>query len=362
MGARHAVLGVLALAALVVGLELRAVLRSESRASGRVASGAGANGAPSAQGAVERADAASAEVDAASRAASEGPHGAPGAWPARFTWGSGAGALGREARSEGNAEGPPSLAVGANGTLVVLDAVNGRVTLTDARGVTSTVPSPLAAPFDVAALPGGGVAVLDRLVDRSLAILDARGETVARVALPARAGDPSLLTGVFASGGAVCVEREHGACVPVATSDGAPPKGEEEIPGRPASDGVSLLHAGIVAPPSARVYVRRTRASPLAHAFTREIPLPSLVRSLDFLDANDAGELYLALTLEAAPDEHLVVCLATQSGLELGRQRVPASPLPDEVNRAFAALPGGGFVYLYRTVDGAEPRRYPCAP
>jgi len=202
----------------------------------------------------------------------------------------------------------------------------------------------------------------DRLVDRAVAIVSPAGAVVARVPIPAAAGEAGLLTGIFDRGGIVCVEREHGSCVPVATSAGGPPDSAQEFPGRPASDGTSLLHAGIVAPPSNRVQLTRNRAQPFAHGYTRVFTFPSPVRSIEFLDANDAHELYLAVTLADAPEVVEVLCLATETGLAIGRQTLPASPLPDEVNRAFAAFPGGGFVYLYRTVDGAEPRRYRCAP
>jgi hypothetical protein len=355
MAARHAVFGVLGLAALLVVLEVRSVLQSERGGAVHERDEPGRD--PGARGSARLAAPATArEEDAA-----EGRTGA--FWPARFAWGSGPRALGREARAEGNAEGPAAIAVTADGALLVLDTVNARLVVADGRGARS-LPSPLAAPFDVAALPGGKVALLDRLVDRAFAIVDATGKVLVRAPLPGRVGDPGLLTGVFATGDAVCLEREHGACVPVTRTNGEPLRAEDEtdLAGRPASDGKSLLHAGIVAPPSARVHLTRSRARPFAHGYTRELAMPSTVRSLDFLDANDAGELYLALTLEGAPDEHLVLCLATETGVEVARQRVPASPLPDEVNRAFAVEPGGGFAYLYRTVDGAEPRRYPCGP
>jgi hypothetical protein len=354
MTARHAVFVVLGLATLLVAAELRVVFQSErageSRARDTAAERTGATGVIA-----ERARTAPPANDGDAALA-------PLGWPTRLAWGSGPGALGREARTEGNAEGPAAIALGRDGTLLVLDTVNARLVLAGG-GSTRAIASPLAAPFDAAPLPGGGFALLDRLVDRAIAIVDASGALRARVPLPARAGEAGLVTGVFAAGETLCVEREHGACVPVGTTKGEPVGDDQpEFPGRPASDGRSLLHAGIVAPPSARVHLTRSRARPFAHGFTRELAMPSIVRSVDFLDANDAGELMLAVTLESAPEEHLVLCLATETGAETARLRVPASPLPDEVNRGFAALPGGGFVYLYRTVDGAEPRRYPCAP
>lgn len=279
---------------------------------------------------------------------------------ARIPWSSGHDGLGRRAEAEGNPEGPAAVAADGAGGVLIVDGVNGRLVLRGPDGDARVLASPLAATTDVAALPGGGFALLDRLVDRAVAVVDPVGNLRAKLPLPGAAGESGLLTGVFASQAGVCVEREHGACVPVATTSGEPAAASGELPGRPAADGTSILHAGIVAAPSVRVHIARNEGFPPHHVFSREVLFQGSVRSIDFLDATRAGELFLGVTLDSRPEEHLVLCLAAATGDERARVTIPASPLPDEVTRAFAALPEGGFVYLFRTAGGAELRRYTC--
>jgi hypothetical protein len=350
MGARRAVFAFAAIAGLIVALEVRAVLRSEQAVRREGATPPqDAAGVPTrlAPGVVKPNADASTTADA---------------WHRAWSWSSGPTGLGRLARAEGNAEGPASIAVSPIGSALVVDNVNHRLVFTGAAGETRDVPSPLALPFDATALPNGSFAVLDRLVDKAVAIVDAQGKLLAKIPLGPAAGEPGLLTGVFAGATAVCVEKEHGACSPIATAEGAPTSETGDLPGRPASDGVSILHAGIVAAPSARVHLTRSIAKPFRHGYSKELAFEGRVRAVVFLDANDVGELYLGVVLDAAPERTLVLCLATETGLELGRTAVPSSPLPDEVTRELAVVPSGGFLHLHRTVDGADLRRYPCSP
>ena len=279
-----------------------------------------------------------------------------------FSWSSGVHGLGRVARQEGNPEGPAGLAVNALGTSLIVDSVNHRLLFTAASGDTLAAPSPLREVCDVAALPNGSFAVLDRLADRAAAIVDSRGKLLAKLPLPPHAGDPGLLTGIFADARNVCVEKEHGECVPVFTNGGEPVADAAPLHGRPASDGVSLLHAGIVAPPSARMHLTRSWSRPFRHGYTRELLFPSTIQSLHFLDANAAGELFLAVVLAGAPAELLVLCMTTETGVELGRTVLPTSPLPDEVTRELTVISSGGFAYLHRTMAGAALEYHACVP
>lgn len=359
MGARRAVVLTLAVAALIVGLEARSVFRHEPR-------DAHESVLPDAPDS----PAATRDVPAAANARNDLAPSSPkpidaSAWRTHFSWSSDSssrGALGRLARSEGNAEGPASLAVNAAGTALLIDGVNHRLVFATDTGPSHVAASPVALAFDVTALANGSFALLDRLVDKVVVVVDSQGRVLVRAPLGIQAGEAGLLTGVFSSRDEVCVEREHGSCVPVVSSDGGAPDDARELPGRPASDGVSLLHAGIVAAPSARVHLTRSEAHPFRHGFTKEFLFPANVGALAFLDANRAGELYLGVMLESSPDKVVVLCLATETGVERGRTVVPTSPLADEVTREFAVVPTGGFLHLHRTVDGADVRRYPCEP
>lgn len=114
-----------------------------------------------------------------------------------LSWGSGPGQAGRLAPREGAPEGPSSLDVDQRGTVYLLDQVNGRV-LVAARGrAVVSIPLPSVTYRDVALLPGGGLAALDRSVGQHVVLL-ARGR-------PARFL-PLLGSGIPEGGGVTALE------------------------------------------------------------------------------------------------------------------------------------------------------------
>ncbi|HNZ21784.1 MAG TPA: hypothetical protein PLJ27_19925 [Polyangiaceae bacterium] len=283
-------------------------------------------------------------------------------------WGGGKDQIGRDVPEEANPEGPMSLAIGPNGTLTVLDQVNGRLARYDKNG-RRTFDTRLDAlyPQDVTVASDGTTLVLDRLKDKNVTVLDPNGNVVGQIPLEGTSIDePGGITGVFVDGDDVYVEREHGALVKVGTKDGAPAQEPEELPGRPSRDGSLLLSAGIIDPEAGRIFVSAIQRATRDHLFTRELRLEEAVMYLVLLDSDKHGTIYVAAVIgnpELSPGDVRVqlVCLEPTQGAPVGGAWMPANTLPDETFRDAVVLDEGGVVYAERTEDGIIYRVYHCS-
>lgn len=279
-------------------------------------------------------------------------------------WGGAENELGRETPSEGNPRGPTSFAVDSNGTMTVLDGVNGRLVRRSADGKSSDSQSlDLVYPEDVAVGADGSTAVLDRFQGKAVSVYDASGKHRGKLALEgAGVPDTGSVTGLFVDGNDVYVEREHGPLVKIGNTSGTPSEPRTEIPGRPTRDGLSFLKAGIIEAPLGRVYVTSVERSTETHRFTRELRLAAAVHSILLLDADRAGTIYFAAEVQGAQGEPEVVlhCLDGKSGVPTGSAILPANTLPDETFKDFVVLDGGGVMQALRTQAGVSYTRYDC--
>jgi hypothetical protein len=287
---------------------------------------------------------------------------------ASASWGSGKNQLGRDVPEEANPEGPMSFHMGPDGTLVVLDQVNNRLARYDKDGkrlFDTNLDSMY--PQDVAVGADGTTAVLDRLKDKNITLMDREGNVVGTLPLEGEAiGETGGITGVFMDGDDVYVEREHGPLVKVGTKDGQAAQEEEELPGRPSRDGTLLLTAGIVEAPAGRIFVSAINRAEREHQFTREIVLDDAVLYLVLLDSDKLGTIYVAAVIgtpEPPPGDVRVqlVCLDPAQGAPTGGAFMPANVLPDETFRDLVVLDEGGVVYAERTEDGIVYRVYHCS-
>lgn len=287
---------------------------------------------------------------------------------ARFGWGGGDGNLGRERPQEGNPEAPMAVALDAQGSAWVLDQVNQRLVKVGKDGkVQQSVPLTMQGPQDLAVGRDGTVAVMDRLLDKTVTLFGPDGKPLGELPVEGKnLEEGGVATGVFVDGEDVYVEREHGDVVRVGDTKGQADPQREEMPGRPARDGKTFLTASISSPADGRVAVTAVDRPSLAHRFTRELRLGLETHALNLLDTDLAGIIYLGAVVvvptpggEAVPKVWLL-CLDPRDGMPLGRAELPANTSADETMRELTVLDEGGVVYLYRTEEGASLQRWDC--
>lgn len=286
---------------------------------------------------------------------------------ARLGWGSGPNELGHERPQEGNPEGPMSVTLDAFGRPVILDQVNGRLVILNEDGEAArTIPVPVRAAQDVALTPDGKALVLDRLSDKTVAIMDETGRVLGELPVEGKGiEEGGGVTGVFVDGSDVYVERENASLVKIGDTDGRPDAERPEIPGRPSRDGKLFLTAGLGDGAAGKVYVTAISRETRQHLYTREYIAGLPLFGILALDTDLAGIIYLALLGEDAsggtptPKVRLL-CLTPSDGTPIGQVDLPANTLPEESFRDFAVLDEGGVIYAYRTEEGVEYRKADC--
>ena len=283
---------------------------------------------------------------------------------AKEKWGSGLDELGRLSGKESNPEAPMSIAAGANGEVVVLDQVNGRLVKLgpDGKPISETRTT-LAAPQDVAVGKDGTTAVLDRLGDKSVQILGPDGKVIGALPIEGKGiGEGGAVTGVFVDGDKVYVEREHQQLVLLGDTSGRPSDARTEIPGRPSRDGQSYLNAWIDSPPTTSFYVTSTQRDPESHRFTRQVTLMETAIGLLLLDTDRAGIIYVGALGEAGDGSQsiVLVCLEPLHGEILGETTLPPSTMPEETFRTLMVQDAGGVLYALPTEEGEQLLRADC--
>lgn len=288
---------------------------------------------------------------------------------ASFSWGASEDALGRSRQPEGNPEAPMSVTVGPDGVVWVVDQVNGRLVKVDARGRRlGSVPVPVQAAQDVVVTKDGTALVLDRLVDKAVAVIGPDGRPRGELPLEGKGlSEGGASTGLFADGDDVVVEREHGDSVRIGTTSGVRDTERGEVPGRPSRDGAAYFTATLVAPAQGLVALTAIAKATLEHRYTRQLSIGAGVLSIVLLDSDPTGVVALGVQVERPdstpelPALHIVVlCVDGRDGQVLGRVDFPANQGADETFRELAMGPDGSIVFLRRTERGAQLERHRC--
>lgn len=257
-----------------------------------------------------------------------------------------------------------SLANDPNGKIHILDQINHRVVHRGADGkLEGTSELTLRGAQDIAVGKDGSMAVLDRLVDKAIALYDPSGAVRGQLPIEGEGvEEPGHVTGVFIDGKDVYVEREHGPLVKIGDVEGRPADKRDEIPGRPSRDGLSFLNAGIIDGPNGRAYVSAIDRASNEHRFTRELRFKSEIRSIVLLDSDKLGTIYFAVSLFEEPSTEWVIlqCLDPLKGVPIGSATLPPNTMPEETFRDFAVLDTGGVIYAVRSDDGVTYKRYDC--
>jgi len=272
-------------------------------------------------------------------------------------WGSGRGELGRSRPQEGNPEGPMSFARTGD-ELLVLDQVNGRVARYDAKGKLRATFETTETTQDLTVAKDGTVALLDRLVDKTVRLVDKNGRPIGALPLPSdRVEDPGLVTGVFVDGKDVYVEKEHGVLTRIGATDGSAAE-PAELTGRPSKDGALLLMA-VLASAEAHVTLNAFDRRAGSLRFARVIHFPRPTRQIMLLDSDMRGTIYVGV-LAGRPQMVHIACLDPGDGHAIGRLSVPTSATPEEAFREFTIADDGTILLALRSEEGIEYRSAHC--
>jgi hypothetical protein len=287
----------------------------------------------------------------------------------RATWGSGPGQLGRSRPAEANPEAATAFARDASGNIVVIDKVNGRLVRFGPNGdPLDTIPSPVAAPQELLSSPDGSLAVMDRLVDQSVALLDKNGKLIGKLPIVGTGIDKGgSATGLFRDKDGVYVESEHAQVVRIGDAAGSPDGTRPMFDGRPTRDGGALVSAHLVDPSTGsfavRVIDRETGDLRVQRQLTLTVPLLSIV----FLDSDPAGNIYAGVHVgqEMRPGEMLneaiqVLCLGPSAELR-GTATLVANTMPEESFRDLSVLDDGTILYMQRNETGVAITQHQCS-
>lgn len=251
--------------------------------------------------------------------------------------------------------------VAAGDALFVLDQVNDRITRwKDGKAQVVAELGGLEA-ADLAVAPDGSVAVLDRLVNKEVAVFK-DGKRVGSLPLdPERFPEPGTVTGVFVEGEEVLVEKEHGPLIRLGTLGGALGSDKEELPGRPSRDGALLLSAGIVDAEQGRAYVAAFDRAKGEARFTRQLTFSGLLVTIVALDSDRKGTIYLAVTAEqGSTPVTSVTCLEPTRGDPLGAVQIATNTSPEESLRELTVTDDGTLIFAHRTPEGMAFESYRC--
>lgn len=239
--------------------------------------------------------------------------------------------LGVSRDDESSPEGPGSLAVDAEGRFWVLDAVHRRVAVLAKDGsLEASVPLPSDTIEDLALLPSGELAVLDRLVARRVYVLAENGTLLASAPVEGPGvEDGGLVTALFADESGVWLEVQRAAHVRVLDAKLREDLARSGRPGLPFGDGfVRLRKVG----DSAQVLLLDAAGAPRADGavhFSSLLELSGLVARGDGLWV--AGHELVQSAPGARPSRDVIVVVrlsqkANGAFVERGRREAKASP------------------------------------
>lgn len=284
-------------------------------------------------------------------------------------WGSGKGELGRSRPSEANPEIPTSFTLDPAGRLIVLDKVNGRIVRYDRSGKElPAIPVTQRSPQELVATPDGHLLVMDRLADKTVAILDDEGNLKGELPIVGKGIEQGgSATGLFYDSGGVYVESEHSQVVRIGGLDGIPDPERPELDGRPSRDGKSLLSARLVDRAAGRFMVRVVDRASGSLRHQKQVVLGARILSLVLLDSDPRGGIYVGAHVgeEVEPGRMLgeavqVVCLGAQLDVR-GQASLPPNTLPEETFRDLTVLDDGSIAYMHSTEGGVTVRTYRCS-
>lgn len=202
-------------------------------------------------------------------------------------------AVGRVIGTEADSEGPKSFTVLPDGAVWVLDQVYGRIVQLDATGAEAgTIPLPSTTFDDLEHFEGRAVLALDRLVGKTLLVMDRKGKKLAEVPLEGRGIEqPGLITAMLPRPDGVWLEVQHRYSVKVLDRNLAPCD-RQIVLGRPVANARSL-HAALDGRGGVRVALHRRndRQAEKTASLRASAPIHRIV----WCDADAQGRVHLVV-------------------------------------------------------------------
>jgi hypothetical protein len=270
-----------------------------------------------------------------------------------------------------------SFTVAQDGSVWVLDQLNHRLQHFSRDGQPLGARNlALLTPQDLTMTRDGRLLVLDRAAEKTVAVINPDGTERGRIALEgAGVTQTGSVTGVFADGDNVYVERQHGPLVRVGDTNGQSAAERDEVPGRPTRDGRAWVTVGVTDLATGRMYINAVARPSREHMYTRELLLNTEVRHVLMLDSDRQGVVYIAVAMitrsgavsadgggGVETERVLLLCVDETTGRPTGQATLPANTSAEETMRDLVALDEGGVLYAVRSADGVEYRQYHCNP
>jgi hypothetical protein len=213
---------------------------------------------------------------------------APAPW-AMLAWDA---EVGRIIGNESDSEGPKSFAVRPDGGVLILDQVNHRILdLRSDGSLAGRLPLPSSTFDDVASFEGGMVLALDRLVTKTLLVMDAGGSILAEVPVEGRGIEHAgLVTALLPRPDGVWLEVQHRYSVKVLNRQ-LRSCTRSIVLGRPIVNGLSLI--GKLERGGATLSIRGRGSDTSEHSVTLTAQAP--IRRIVWLDADAKGHVHAVL-------------------------------------------------------------------
>ncbi len=262
--------------------------------------------------------------------------------------------VGRVSGQESDSWGPMSFAVRSDGGLLVLDQVNLRVLEFDPAGRSlGSIPLPGATFDDIAIMNDRVIVVLDRLVTRTLLVLDSNGAILDELFLPGRGiVNTGNITAMFSGPDGIWLEVANEYSVRVLDRH-LRPEPRLIIPGRPAS-GHRSLNGSLTADGGVTIGFqdRQARRPQNRHNFT---PRTDPARRIVHLDA-DAIVWHETLFDSVSPfrvrREGYILVFLDKSGNELDHHFSPWVLTDLDQRVEFRSTSEGDLVQMFFSYDG----------
>jgi len=274
-------------------------------------------------------------------------------------WGSGGALLSRDDGRESIPQGPMSFAVEPDGSIWVLDAIARRLVRYGAGGELLSELALPASTFEDLELRGGRLYVLDRLVRRSVLVLDAQGPILEVPVEGPGISEGGGISAMLAEEDGLWLEYEHQELVRVLDADAR--EGDRTVvAGRPVPGSSHRLRAWLDRGGRPRAWLELWPAAGGAPRASRSVPLDGPTPRIAWIQAGPGGLIaaIFHVVRAAAPgatptEENLGLWLGPDLRI-LATFRSPYCLRAWQQQREFRLAPDGALIGMALTSEGVR--------